>query len=90
MVLTRQDFGNDPDRWDPWTEANKDRHRIEWLIDGLLHGDEELRRAAGEELKHLTQEYYGYHPALPKRDREVAQRKYRRWWESEGKQRFAS
>jgi hypothetical protein len=90
VTLTRQDFGMDPDRWDPWIEANKPRHRIEWLIDGLLHADEELRRAAGEELKHLTQEYYGYHPALPKRDREVAQRKYRRWWEAEGHQRFAS
>ncbi|MCB9603528.1 MAG: hypothetical protein H6720_24680 [Sandaracinus sp.] len=90
VTLTRQDFGSDPDRWDPWVEANKGRHRIEWLIDGLLHADEELRRAAGEELKHLTQEYYGYHPALPKRDREVAQRKYRRWWETEGHQRFAS
>lgn len=90
VTLTRQDFGMDPDRWDPWIETNKPRHRIEWLIDGLLHADEELRRAAGEELKHLTQEYYGYHPALPKRDREVAQRKYRRWWEAEGHQRFAS
>lgn len=88
VVLTAQDFGMDPERWDPWVAENGDLHRIEWLIEGLLHASEDIRRAAGEELKSLTQEYYGYHPALPRRDREVAQRKYRRWWETEGHRRF--
>ncbi|MAC27310.1 MAG: hypothetical protein CMH59_12670, partial [Myxococcales bacterium] len=88
VVLTRQDFGKSRRKWLDWVEANVERHRIEWLIEALLHGDEELRRAAGEELKHLTQEYYGYHPSLPKKDREVAQRKYLRWWETEGQARF--
>ena len=33
-----------------------------WLINALLHSDERLRRRAGEELKHLTQEDVGYEP----------------------------
>lgn len=90
VALTKQDFGESQPKWGAWVEQNAHRHRIEWLIDALLHNDERLRADAGEELKRLTQEYYGYHPALPKRDREVAQRKYRDWWSSEGQRRFTS
>ncbi|MBO6933657.1 MAG: hypothetical protein JJ863_01740 [Deltaproteobacteria bacterium] len=90
VALTKQDFGDNVAKWESWAEQNGHRHRIEWLIDALLHNDERLRADAGEELKRLTQEYYGYHPALPKRDREVAQRKYRDWWSNEGQRRFDS
>ncbi|MEO0326176.1 MAG: hypothetical protein AAF447_24720, partial [Myxococcota bacterium] len=87
--LTRQDYGDDAPAWAAWVRNNADRHRIEWLIDALLHGDELMRTAAGDELKNLTQAYFGYHPALPRRDREIAQRKYRDWWQAEGRARFA-
>ncbi len=87
-LITRQDFGESVRRWQTWVERNRGRHRIEWLIDALLHDDEQMRATAGEELKQLTQQYYGYHPALPKHDREVAQRKYRAWWNEEGRKRF--
>jgi hypothetical protein len=90
VVLTRQDFGDSPRRWLGWIERNQGRHRIEWLIDALLHPEHENRAAAGEELKHLTQQYYGFHPSMPKRDREIAQRKYREWWEREGKSQFSA
>ncbi len=86
--LTRQDYGDDAPAWAAWVRNNADRHRIEWLIDALLHGDELMRTAAGDELKNLTQAYFGYHPALPRRDREIAQRKYRGWWQTEGRARF--
>ncbi len=88
VLLTRQDFGRSRRRWEEWARTHGQQHRIEWLIEALLHPDEAMRSAACDELKQLTQEYYGYHPALPRRDREVAQRKYRRWWESEGHRRF--
>lgn len=88
VALTKQDFGQSASKWASWVEQNRGRHRIEWLIDALLHSDEKLRADAGEELKRLTQEYYGYHPGLPKRDREIAQRKYRDWWATEGRRRF--
>ena len=70
-------------------QANRDRNRIEWLIDALLHADEEMRRLAGDELKTLTQEYFGYHAAAPKKDRELVHRKYRKWWEQHGQKRFS-
>jgi len=88
VVLTGQDFGIQSKRWIEWVEAARDTHRIEWLIESLLHADEKIRAHAGDELKQLTQEYYGYHPALPKREREIAHRKYRDWWERSGRSRF--
>jgi HEAT repeat protein len=88
VTLTGQDFGSMIRRWETWAEGWGRAHRVEWLIESLLHQDEGVRTLAGEELKLLTQQYFGYHPALPKRDREVAQRKYREWWELEGRVSF--
>ncbi|MFK7998509.1 MAG: hypothetical protein AB8H86_02890 [Polyangiales bacterium] len=88
VQITRQDFGDSVPRWLLWIDDNKDRHRVEWLIDSLSHVDETMRRKAADELKELTHEYYGYHPALSKKEREIAQKKYRRWWDSDGRYRF--
>jgi hypothetical protein len=71
-----------------WWEQNALRHRVEWLIDALTHEVSEIRRAAGEELKSVTREYFGYNADLPPRDRERAQQRYRDWWVTEGKTRF--
>ena len=90
VLLTRQDFGESHRKWQTWAEKNAHRHRIEWLIDGLLHENETLRAAAGDELKRITQEYYGFHPASPRKDRERVQRKYLAWWSQDGKRRFAT
>lgn len=89
VQITRQDFGDSVPRWLLWIDDNKERHRVEWLIDSLSHVDETMRRKAADELKELTHEYYGYHPALSKKEREIAQKKYRRWWDSDGRHRFA-
>jgi hypothetical protein len=88
VLITRQDFGRTWDAWEGWITEHGSEHRIEWLIAALMHDDTKLRRLAGDELKHLTQAYYGYQHSLPKRDREVAQRKYRQWWDSEGRALF--
>ena len=87
-VITRQDFGTKAALWEEWWLANSIRHRIEWLIDALMHENQELRRTAGDELKSLTKEYFGYYDDLPKKERERAQDRYRKWWESKGKARF--
>jgi len=87
-VITRQDFGTNAALWDRWRQANAGRHRIEWLIDSLMHENQELRRTAGDELKSLTKEYFGYYDDLPKKERERAQERYRQWWEAKGKARF--
>jgi hypothetical protein len=88
LVIARQDFGRDQRKWQAWWGESGSRHRIEWLIDALMHEQPSLRRAAGDELKTLTKEYFGYYDDLPKRERERAQSLYRDWWEREGKVRF--
>ena len=88
VVLTRQDFKDDPAFWEAWWLENSARHRIEWLIDALMHAEQEIRRAAGDELKSSTKEYFGYYDDLSPRERERAQGRYREWWNSKGKVRF--
>jgi hypothetical protein len=87
-VITRQDFGTKASLWEEWWLANSGHHRIEWLIDALMNENQELRRTAGDELKSLTKEYFGYYDDLPKKERERAQDRYRQWWETKGKARF--
>ncbi len=88
MVITRQDFARDAKKWNAWWAVNAARHRIEWLIDALMHEVPAVRRAAGDELKAITKEYFGYYDDLPKRERERAQQRYRDWWTTEGRLRF--
>jgi type II secretion system (T2SS) protein E len=89
LLITRQDHARDARRWHEWWARNSTRHRIEWLMDALMNEQPSLRRAAGDELKLITKEYFGYYDDLPKKERERAQSLYRTWWEREGKQRFA-
>jgi hypothetical protein len=88
VVVARTDYGDNAAAWDEWWRVNAPRHRIEWLIDALMHESQEIRRAAGDELKSLTKEYFGYYDDLPPRERERAQKRYRDWWDSKGKARF--
>ena len=86
--VTCQNFGNEGRPWRKWWEVNASRHRIEWLIDALTHDVSEIRRAAGEELRATTREYFGYSSELPPRDRDRTQQRYRDWWITEGRVRF--
>jgi hypothetical protein len=88
VQVTRQDFGLDARPWLRWWELNASRHRVEWLIDSLTHEIAEVRRAAGEELRAASKEYFGYAADLPPRDRERAQQRYRDWWVTEGRARM--
>jgi hypothetical protein len=88
VMVTRQDFGLDARPWLRWWEVSSSRARIEWLIDALTHEVSEIRRAAGEELRAESKEYFSYASDLPQRDRERAQQRYRDWWLTEGRARF--
>jgi hypothetical protein len=88
VQVTRQDFGLDARPWLRWWELHSSQHRVEWLIDALTHDVSEIRRAAGEELRAVSKEYFGYACDLPARDRERAQQRYRDWWVTEGRGRF--
>ena len=86
--LTCQDFGDARRKWDSWYSKHLQEHRIEWLIAALDHDDARIRRRASDELKHLTQVYFGFHQSLSAHDRQVVQRKYRNWWTDEGSRIF--
>lgn len=88
VALTHQDFGESAARWDAWWREHEQSHRIEWLIDALVHDELANRAAASEELALLTKETFGYADDLPKRDRERAQARYRQWWTNVGRIRF--
>jgi hypothetical protein len=90
LLITRQDFGKDVRTWQGWWHKHQARHRLEWLIDALMHEQPAIRRAAGDELKQITKEYFGYYDDLPKKERERAQLLYRSWWEKEGRNRFSA
>jgi hypothetical protein len=88
VAITCQDFAKSVKKWRAWYQENAARHRVEWLIEALMHSDQALRGAAGLELQKVTQVYYGYVAAAPKREREQAQRRYWDWWQSEGRGKF--
>jgi len=80
MAITKQDFGTRPRRWEAWWEKHKDDDRIEWLFEGLAHKEPRIRASSEEELRKLTGEYFGYHYDLPRREREQARERWRKWW----------
>lgn len=88
LLIARQDFGRDQGAWSRWWNEKRHQHRIEWLIDALMHDQPGIRRTAADELKLLTKEYFGYYDDLPTRERERAQERYREWWDREGAERF--
>ena len=89
VLITRQDFGTTAQHWINWWSEASARHRVQWLIDALLHVDGTIRHEASEELKKLTGQFFGYYYNLPRRERERAHQRYIEWWDREGAERFA-
>jgi hypothetical protein len=88
VTLTRQDFGQDLGAWSAWWSEARRKHRVEWLIEALLHADPGIRHDASEELKKLTGQFFGYYFNLPRRERERAHQRYVEWWQREGATKF--
>ncbi|MDH5674463.1 MAG: hypothetical protein OEZ06_20215 [Myxococcales bacterium] len=88
VAISGHDFGNSARKWRAWLAKSSGRHRTEWLIDGLSQPDERVRAIASAELQKMTQVYYGFVPGAPRRERELAQRRYREWWSTQGKAQF--
>jgi HEAT repeat protein len=85
VAITKQDFGTKAKKWRAWYTAERGKHRIQWMIDGLGHADEAVRRSASDELKRLTGEHFGFLPEAGKRDREEARAR----WQSTGRSQFS-
>ncbi|MBS1119959.1 MAG: ral secretory system protein domain protein [Deltaproteobacteria bacterium] len=88
VALTAQDFGPSEKKWRKWHEAARNRHRIEWLIEGLSHKEDKIRETSINDLRRLTGEYFGYHHDLPRRERELAAERWATWWREAGHRRF--
>lgn len=79
-MLTAQDLGPEPEPWKAWFAKHGSRPRVEWLIEGLVHEDPEIRRIAGRDLRQTSGRDFGYRTDMPlERCREIRER-YRLWW----------
>lgn len=90
VSLTKQDFAQNEDKWLAWWEQNYYRHRIEWLIDGLVHKAPEIRAAAATELEELVGLNFGYHFDMDEREREMIRRHFADWWIDFGRVKYGS
>jgi hypothetical protein len=88
VSLTAQDFGPSEKRWRKWYDTARQRHRVEWLIEGLAHKEDAVRETAINSLRRLTGEYFGYHYDLPRRERDLAAERWAAWWRDTGVRRF--
>ncbi len=87
-ALTAQDFGANERKWRKWYETARERHRIEWLIEGLGHKEDAIRENAINILRRMTGEYFGYHHDLPRKERDAAAERWAAWWREAGHRRF--
>jgi hypothetical protein len=88
VALTAQDFGLSGRKWRKWYENARRNHRIQWLIDGLIHKEDSIREIAINDLRRITGEYFGYHHDLPRKERELAAERWASWWRETGMRRF--
>jgi len=86
--ITGQQLGLKPHRWKSWYVDNRERHRIEWIIDSLRHKDMPVRQWAAHELSRITGHRIPFSPVADKRARESAVRAWTEWWNAEGKARL--
>ena len=78
--ITKQRFAGNARKWNAWWVKNGEKNRIEWLIDGLAHRDEDIRRSACDELRAVTGQNFGFVPDGARRMREAARKQWLAWW----------
>ncbi len=88
VQITCQDFARDTRRWIDWFAANASRHRVEWIIDTLLHDSPELRRIAAEALEPVIGRDLGFDAEASRDERAAAHVRYLLWWEQEGRVQY--
>ncbi|MCG8422712.1 MAG: HEAT repeat domain-containing protein [Proteobacteria bacterium] len=88
IQLTKQNFGSSHRKWRGWWSKHKNKHRVEWLIEGLANKDDNLRRSAAEDLRNVTGEYFDYRYDMPRKEREQARQRWLDWWNELGRKRF--
>ncbi len=81
-AITLADFGIKARAWEKWWGRAKKQSRVDWLLDGLLSDDRELRVISHQELTALAGDAHGYHADLPRADRKRSADGFVRWWKS--------
>jgi hypothetical protein len=79
------DFQYDVDAWTHWWERNSQRHRVEWLIDGLVDDSAAIRQSVTDELRLLARLYVGQYDDNVPEQRLRVQDRYRQWWNDSGR-----
>jgi hypothetical protein len=90
VSLTKRDFSLNRREWLAWWELSRNRHRIEWLIDGLLHADSGIRESSVIELEALSGLRLGFRREMPRGELEVMRNRYIEWWNVEGSRLYGS
>jgi HEAT repeat protein len=83
--MTGQDFGTKTKKWLAWWHKNQTRPQVAWLLDGLAHDDEAVRRSSIKGLSRLIGETFGYRADLPKQERVAARGRWLAWWDAVGR-----
>lgn len=84
VLLSRQDFGDSGWRWKSWWQKHGAESRLSWSLAGLSHNDALIRSSAQEELVLLSGDIAGYRFDHPKRERELARKRWVEWWQRRG------
>ncbi len=80
--ITGQHFGAADARWRAWYADNGERHRIDWMLDSLGHGDVAVRRWAADELMRITGQRFPFPAAGEPAERAAAIDRWRAWWQA--------
>jgi hypothetical protein len=86
IEITKRDLGTSTRRWRAWFDDNSKVRRMEWLLQGLLQKETDIRRSAQTELNRLTGKYFGYRYDAPRSERDSAVLVWQRWWAEEADQ----
>jgi len=82
-LLTAEDLGSSRRKWASWARKHGSEPRLRWLIEGLVHRDEDLRAIALRELEKAGAKDFGYSPAMGRRDRKRIYREALDWFARE-------
>ncbi len=86
-MLTAQDFAAAEADWSAWYTGNRDRPRVEWLIDSLDHDEPEIRAIASRDLARESAQDFGYRVNMMSDERRAIQERYRLWWSTQNEPR---
>ncbi len=82
-LLTAEDLGSSRRKWAAWVRKHGAQRRVRWLIEGLIHRDEELRAMAVRELEKATARDFGFRAGMGRGDRKRCYREAVAWFDRE-------